>query len=187
MVTPHLVRMPHPWHDSRAYWRCRGFAGDRAGRGAHAFEQGGDIGPGGGVAGEEAEAKRRTQTAGGPSVPLVVHTIHGLPFHPYQNALAPKAVDRAGALCAGCDAILCVADAMTRQARAAGVGRSPARISSPPSTAPWTPNPSSPRRHPRRNSGLLSTSLRPPMSTAPSPASTPQRPRRPPRPRRRPL
>ncbi|MFP4052572.1 MAG: glycosyltransferase family 4 protein [Phycisphaerae bacterium] len=53
----------------------------------------------------------------------VVHTIHGLPFHPYQRwwrnrlyiALEKWAARRT-------DRILCVADAMTRQALAAGVG-----------------------------------------------------------------
>jgi glycosyltransferase involved in cell wall biosynthesis len=54
----------------------------------------------------------------------VVHTIHGLPFHPYQSwwknrayvALERRAANRT-------DAIISVADAMTRQALAAGVGR----------------------------------------------------------------
>jgi glycosyltransferase involved in cell wall biosynthesis len=54
----------------------------------------------------------------------VVHTIHGLPFHPYQSwwrnrlyvALERRAARRS-------DALISVADAMTRQALAAGVGR----------------------------------------------------------------
>lgn len=57
-------------------------------------------------------------------VPLVVHTIHGLPFHPYQpwylNRLYIRLERRAATLS---DAIISVADAMTRQALAAGVGR----------------------------------------------------------------
>jgi glycosyltransferase involved in cell wall biosynthesis len=54
----------------------------------------------------------------------VVHTIHGLPYHPYQSAwlnrlyiaLEKRAADRS-------DALISVADAMTAQALAAGVGR----------------------------------------------------------------
>ena len=55
----------------------------------------------------------------------IVHTIHGLPYHRYLNwwrnwlyiALEKRAAKRS-------DAIISVADAMTRQALAAGVGRS---------------------------------------------------------------
>lgn len=57
-------------------------------------------------------------------VPAIVHTIHGLPFHEHQSRLAYRlyvALERAAAR--RCDAIVCVADAMTRQALAAGVGR----------------------------------------------------------------
>jgi glycosyltransferase involved in cell wall biosynthesis len=57
-------------------------------------------------------------------VPVVVHTIHGLPFHPYQNPLARRfyvALERRAARWS--DALITVADAMTRQALAAGVGR----------------------------------------------------------------
>lgn len=54
----------------------------------------------------------------------VVHTIHGLPFHPYANALTNwvyVALERRAARVS--QAIVSVADAMTRQALAAGVGR----------------------------------------------------------------
>jgi len=57
-------------------------------------------------------------------VPVVVHTIHGLPFHPFQGHLANAlfiAAERIAARCS--DKIVCVADAMTRQALAAGIGR----------------------------------------------------------------
>jgi len=54
----------------------------------------------------------------------IVHTVHGLPFHPYEKwwrnrlyvGLERRAARRS-------DAIICVADAMTRQALAAGIGR----------------------------------------------------------------
>ena len=57
-------------------------------------------------------------------VPAVVHTIHGLPFHPYQSGIRNAlyiGLERMAAR--RCDAIVCVADAMREQALAAGVGR----------------------------------------------------------------
>lgn len=57
-------------------------------------------------------------------VPAVVHTIHGLPFHPYQNPLSRRLYITAERWAARrCHRIVCVADAMARQALAAGVGR----------------------------------------------------------------
>ena len=53
----------------------------------------------------------------------IVHTIHGLPFHPYQGAAAHRLyVDLERHAGRKTDAIISVADAMTRQALAAGVG-----------------------------------------------------------------
>ncbi|MBL7153807.1 MAG: glycosyltransferase family 4 protein [Phycisphaerae bacterium] len=55
--------------------------------------------------------------------PAVVHTIHGLAFHPYQSNLLNKfyiAVEKAVAK--RTDAFISVADAMTNQALAAGIG-----------------------------------------------------------------
>ncbi len=56
-------------------------------------------------------------------VPVIVHTIHGMPFHPYQNRLMNAAfvtLERRAARYT--DAIISVADAMTAQALRAGVG-----------------------------------------------------------------
>ena len=56
--------------------------------------------------------------------PAMIHTIHGLAFHPYQNQLLNKfyiAIEKAAAK--RTDAFISVADAMTNQALAAGVGR----------------------------------------------------------------
>ncbi|MBS3762906.1 MAG: glycosyltransferase family 4 protein [Planctomycetes bacterium] len=56
-------------------------------------------------------------------VPVVIHTIHGLPFHPYENVFSNAvyiAAEKLGAAC--CGRIACVADAMAEQALAAGVG-----------------------------------------------------------------
>ncbi|RKY07180.1 MAG: glycosyltransferase family 1 protein [Planctomycetota bacterium] len=55
--------------------------------------------------------------------PLVVHTIHGLAFHPYQNLLLNKfyiAIEKAAAK--RTDAFITVADTMTEKAKAAGIG-----------------------------------------------------------------
>jgi len=56
--------------------------------------------------------------------PHVVHTIHGLAFHPYQSELLNKfyiAVEKAAAK--RTDAFICVADTMTDKALAAGIGK----------------------------------------------------------------
>jgi len=56
--------------------------------------------------------------------PAIVHTIHGLAFHPYQNELINKfyiAVEKSAAK--RTDFFISVADAMTVQATAAGIGR----------------------------------------------------------------
>jgi glycosyltransferase involved in cell wall biosynthesis len=53
-----------------------------------------------------------------------IHTIHGLAFHPYQNDLINKfyiAIEKAAAK--RTDFFISVADAMTQQALAAGIGR----------------------------------------------------------------
>ncbi|MBN2711570.1 MAG: glycosyltransferase family 4 protein [Planctomycetes bacterium] len=56
-------------------------------------------------------------------VPFVIHTIHGLPFHPYQSRIAYFTYLKAEKLAARkCHKIACVADAMRDQALAAGVG-----------------------------------------------------------------
>jgi glycosyltransferase involved in cell wall biosynthesis len=60
---------------------------------------------------------------GNPAAPHVVHTIHGLAFHEYQNPLLNKfyiAVEKAAAN--RTDAFITVADTMTEKSRAAGIG-----------------------------------------------------------------
>lgn len=57
-------------------------------------------------------------------VKLIVHTIHGLPFHPYQSRLSNRAYVFCEKVAAKVsDKIVCVADAMIDQAVAAGVAR----------------------------------------------------------------
>jgi glycosyltransferase involved in cell wall biosynthesis len=60
----------------------------------------------------------------GGNVPAVVHTIHGLAFHPYQSRLLNTfyiAIEKSAAK--RTDFFISVADAMTAQATAAGIGR----------------------------------------------------------------
>lgn len=57
-------------------------------------------------------------------VPKVVHTIHGLPFHPYQNKLIHSLYVRSERYAAKrCHTIVTVADAMTEQALAQRIGK----------------------------------------------------------------
>ncbi|MDD5011055.1 MAG: glycosyltransferase family 4 protein [Phycisphaerae bacterium] len=56
--------------------------------------------------------------------PKIVHSVHGLSFHEYQNKLLNKfyiAAERVAAK--KTDAFICVADAMTQKSLAAGIGR----------------------------------------------------------------
>jgi glycosyltransferase involved in cell wall biosynthesis len=60
--------------------------------------------------------------AHGARVPVVVHTVHGLPFHPYQPTFTHALYVRLERMAARrSDKIISVADAMTEQAVAAGV------------------------------------------------------------------
>lgn len=62
-------------------------------------------------------------------VPAVVHTVHGLPFHRFQSQAVHRAYVLAERFAAQrCHAIVSVADSMTRQALAEGVG-TPAQYS----------------------------------------------------------
>jgi len=60
----------------------------------------------------------------GESVPAIVHTIHGLAFHPYQSEWLNRfyiAIEKSAAK--RTDFFISVADAMTAQATAVGIGR----------------------------------------------------------------
>jgi glycosyltransferase involved in cell wall biosynthesis len=120
MVTPHLVRNPHARHDAAAYREVRRLCAELRPEVVHTHSSKA------GILGRAAawKVKIRDLKAGGRGLPMVVHTIHGLPFHPYQNGVANRvwiAAERYAAK--RCDAIISVADAMTRQALAAWVGR----------------------------------------------------------------
>ena len=105
---PRLCRALHPLHDLRAYRHLvRVF---RAGR----FEVVHTHSSKAGILGRFA-ARRA-------GVPLVVHTVHGQAFHPYQGGLANRIYIAAEQLAARrCDRIYAVAQAMIDQCVAAGV------------------------------------------------------------------
>ncbi len=105
-----MEREVRPLTDRRCYRQCRELIGDLKPDVVHTHSSKA------GILGRYA--------AWGLNVPAVVHTIHGLPFHPYQsrwkNWMYIAAERRAARRC---HKIVVVADAMTRQALAAGVGR----------------------------------------------------------------
>ncbi len=110
VVLDELRREIHPRRDWASYQALRGWLADRRPDVMHSHSSKAGI-----------LARRAAAGVGGMKV---VHTIHGLPFHPYEtywrNALY-VALERRAARWS--DAIVCVADAMSRQALAAGVGR----------------------------------------------------------------
>lgn len=110
IVLDQLRRELNPWRDWRAYRDIKRVLAELRPQVMHSHSSKAGI--------LAREAARQT---GGMKI---VHTVHGLPFHPYQSAAAHRlyvALERSAAR--RTDAIICVADAMTRQALAAGVGR----------------------------------------------------------------
>ena len=110
VVLEHLRRAICPWHDSLAFLglcrTIRRFRPDVVH--THSSKAG--------ILGRLAARLCR--------VPVVVHTIHGLPFHPYQCAPLNWGYILLERWCARySDAIITVCDAMTEQALAARVGR----------------------------------------------------------------
>ena len=107
---PHLVRAISPVTDLRCYRNLRRIIRDWNPEVVHTHSSKA------GIIGRLA--------AWNQDVPCVVHTIHGLAFHPYQakwrNALYILAERLAAKRC---HRLICVADAMREQALAAGIGR----------------------------------------------------------------
>ena len=108
--TPNLVRQLSPWHDRKCLHDLRQIIRAEQPDIVHTHSSKA------GILGRIAAWRER--------VPAVIHTIHGLPFHPYQakwrNAIY-IASERFAAK--RCHRIVCVADAMRDQALAAGIGR----------------------------------------------------------------
>ena len=104
-----LVRNPHPWKDMQAFRRLKRLLKTVQPDIVHTHSSKA------GIIGRLAAWQCK--------VPVIVHTIHGLPFHPYQSRLTNSAwiyLERFAAR--RCHKIVCVADAMTVQALQAGVG-----------------------------------------------------------------
>jgi glycosyltransferase involved in cell wall biosynthesis len=110
MVVAAMRREIRPWRDAAALRQLRRRLGDLRPDVMHSHSSKAGI-----------LARQAAADLGGMKV---VHTVHGLPYHAYQPrwlnrlyvALERRAAERT-------DAIISVADAMTRQALAAGVGR----------------------------------------------------------------
>jgi len=110
IVLDEMRREIDPWLDWRTYRRLKSLLGELRPDVMHSHSSKA------GILARGAAAK-----VGGMRI---VHTVHGLPFHPYQNCLVNRlyvSLERRAAKVT--DAIICVADAMTAQALAAGVGR----------------------------------------------------------------
>ncbi len=108
ILEPHLVREPSPRHDLAAYQSLKQRVGELKPDIWHTHSSKA------GIIGRMAAYGRG---------PIVVHTIHGLPFHPYQSKVAFHgwaAMERFAAR--RCDKLVAVADAMRIQALAQGVG-----------------------------------------------------------------
>jgi glycosyltransferase involved in cell wall biosynthesis len=116
IIIDSLRRQINPFHDIQAYCRIR----------KHLRRLKPDIvhthSAKAGILGRFAAHALKNNWAAGR--PAVVHTIHGLAFHPYQSGWLNKfyiAVEKAAAN--KTDAFITVADAMTNQALAARIGR----------------------------------------------------------------
>lgn len=99
-LVPSLRRAINPWHDLRAYLAIRKSIKDFRPEVVHTHSAKA------GILGRAAAWQLR--------VPVVVHTVHGAPFHPYQPAVAQKFVIACEKWAAAhCHAFISVADAMT--------------------------------------------------------------------------
>jgi glycosyltransferase involved in cell wall biosynthesis len=107
---PDLVRQVSPWHDLRAARALRRRFEALRPDVVHTHSSKA------GILGRVAAARA--------GVPAIVHTIHGMSFNRTQTWPVRAAYAAAERYCARrCTAIVSVADAMTRQALAAGIGR----------------------------------------------------------------
>lgn len=118
IVLDDLCRAVLPWADASAYWKLKRLLRRLNPDIVHTHSAKA------GILGRWAGWALKGKLAGENSKrPFVVHTVHGLAFHPYQSRLLNRfyiAVEKAAAR--RTDAFLTVADAMTAQAKAAGIG-----------------------------------------------------------------
>jgi glycosyltransferase involved in cell wall biosynthesis len=107
-IMPELRRAIHPWRDWRAYRRIKQVLREFRPDVVHTHSAKG------GILGRAAAAAL--------GVPAIVHTVHGAPFHPYQNPLAREFARRCERWAARrCHAIVSVSNAMTKLMVTAGV------------------------------------------------------------------
>ena len=121
---PELVRPIRPWTDLRAYRKLRAAFRRLKPDVVHTHSSKA------GILGRAAAWHER--------VPAVVHTIHGMPFGPFETPLQEPALHHPGAV--GGPAVPRHRQRLRRHDRAGAGGRESAgRSSSRPSTAAWTP------------------------------------------------
>lgn len=112
-ILPDMIRELNPYRDYRANKQCRKLIRDLKPDIVHTHSSKAGIL---GRAAAWAEGGKHGQLG-------VVHTIHGLPYHPYQSKWLNKLYILSERWAAKrCHKIVTVCDAMTRQSRAAGVG-----------------------------------------------------------------
>jgi glycosyltransferase involved in cell wall biosynthesis len=117
IVIDSLRRQINPFHDITAYLAIKKYLKEIQPDIVHTHSAKA------GILGRFAAYKLKTKNSK-LKTPLIVHTIHGLPFHPYQNELINKfyiAVEKSAAK--RTDFFISVANAMTAQAFTAGIGR----------------------------------------------------------------
>jgi glycosyltransferase involved in cell wall biosynthesis len=118
IILDRLRRQINPIHDIPAYFAIKKLLRELGPEIVHTHSAKA------GILGRFAGKSLARVTGHGSRGPKVVHTIHGLAFHPYQSDWLNKfyiAVERAAAK--RTDSFISVADAMTAQALAAGIGR----------------------------------------------------------------
>jgi glycosyltransferase involved in cell wall biosynthesis len=118
IVLDSLRRQINPIHDVPAYFAIKKLLGELKPDIVHTHSAKA------GILGRFAAQSLARVTGHESRAPKAVHTIHGLAFHPYQSDWLNKfyiAVERAAAK--RTDSFISVADAMTEQALAAGIGR----------------------------------------------------------------
>ncbi len=115
VVVDEMRREIHPLRDLAAYRRLHQLLAELSPEIVHTHSSKA------GILARRAAWRVRSAATG---LPRIVHTVHGLPFHPYGGTLANFVYVRLERQAARrTDAIVSVADAMTRQALAAKVGR----------------------------------------------------------------
>jgi glycosyltransferase involved in cell wall biosynthesis len=115
IVVPKLIRAICPLYDPISYFQIKRLLGRLKPDIVHTHSA--KAGILGRFAAYSSKGKRRE------NLPTIVHTIHGLAFHPYQNKWLNSfyiTVERSAAK--RTDSFISVADAMTTQALAAGIG-----------------------------------------------------------------